>query len=92
MERLTIIPKFIPIFHCLTNSQGMVALLSTPSAQPKQKQTETGLGVLKFSRCFIAQAKGILHCKNEEDGGSSTSPALVLLQDTGTTLGVQRLF
>lgn len=92
MERLTIIPKFIPIIHCLTNSQGTAAVLSTPSGQPKQKQTKTGLGVLEFCRCFIAQAKGILRCKNEEGGSSTSTPALVLLQDTGTTLWVQRLF
>lgn len=70
----------------------MAAVLSTPPAQPKQKQAEIGLGVLEFSRCFIAQAKGILRCKNEGGGGSSTSPALVLRQDTGTTLWAQRLF
>lgn len=60
MERMSIIPKFIPIIHHLTYSQGRAAVLSAPPAQPKQKQTETGLGVLEFSRCFIAQAKGIL--------------------------------
>lgn len=48
----------------------MAAVLSTPPAQAKQKQTETALGLLEFSRCFIAQAKGILHCKKEEGGGT----------------------